>query len=85
MTSSWRSLTASINAFGQMYSLTPAELSLITLLVEGLSLQEISDERGVTVNTTRSQLGHLFRKTQTNRQSELVQLALTGIAGVSQD
>jgi DNA-binding CsgD family transcriptional regulator len=78
-------LTASIHAFEQMYNLTPAEARLISLLAEGRSLQEISDERGVTINTTRTQLGRLFRKTQTSRQSELVQLALTGIAGVSQD
>lgn len=77
--------TASINSFRQMYRLTPAQTELSSLLAEGRSLQEISNDRGVSINTTRSQLKQIFGKTGTRRQSELVQLALTGIAAVRKD
>lgn len=76
-------LTASIDTFRQMYGLTPAQTELIALLAEGRSLHEISRERGVTIHTTRSQLKQVFGKTGTRRQSELVRLVLTGIAGMS--
>jgi DNA-binding CsgD family transcriptional regulator len=52
--------------------LTHAEADLARLLAEGLSLEEISRERGVTMNTTRTHLKHVFAKTGTSRQSELV-------------
>jgi len=78
-------LASSIDAFRRMYALTPAQTELISLLVQGRSLQQISKERGVTIHTTRSQLKQIFGKTGTRRQSETVRLALTGIAGVSGD
>ncbi len=76
-------LSSSINAFSQMYKLTPAQTELISMLVDGRSLQQISNERGVTIHTTRSQLKQVFGKTGTRRQSETVRLALSGIAGVT--
>lgn len=63
-----------------LYSLTGAEAELVALLAEGRSLEEVAGERGVTMNTVRSQLKQVFSKTETNRQGELLQLVLTGVA-----
>jgi DNA-binding CsgD family transcriptional regulator len=60
----------------RLYSLTRAETELVDLLCEGSTLDEAAQRRGVTTNTARSQLKQIFVKTGTNRQAELVRLAL---------
>jgi DNA-binding CsgD family transcriptional regulator len=65
-----------------LYQLTHAEAELVRLIAEGYSLEEVADERGVTMNTVRSQLKQVFSKTETSRQGELVHLVLTGIASI---
>ncbi len=54
----------------QSYSLTPAEASRAASLVEGLSLAEHAQRRGITLPTARTQLAHIFRKTGCRQQSE---------------
>ncbi len=66
----------------QLYSLTHAEADLVRLLSEGRSLDEVATERGVTINTVRSQLKQAFSKTDTKRQGELVRLVLTGVTSL---
>ncbi len=65
-----------------LYQLTHAEAELVRLIAEGRSLEEVAGERGVTMNTVRSQLKQVFAKTDTSRQGELVHLVLTGIASL---
>jgi DNA-binding CsgD family transcriptional regulator len=65
-----------------LYALTPAEADLVRLLTEGHSLEESALARGVTINTARSHLKHIFAKTNTNRQGELVRLVLTGVGSI---
>jgi DNA-binding CsgD family transcriptional regulator len=65
-----------------LYQLTHAEAELVRLVAEGRSLEQVADERGVTMNTVRSQLKQVFSKTDTNRQGELVHLVLAGIASI---
>jgi DNA-binding CsgD family transcriptional regulator len=65
-----------------LYSLTHAEAELLQLLVRGRSLEEVAWERGVTMNTVRSQLKQVFSKTDTRRQGELVRLVLTGVSSL---
>jgi len=62
------------------YKLTPAESELVGMLAEGYSLTEAATNRGVSVNTARTQLKHVFAKTDTNRQGALIRLVLTGSA-----
>lgn len=69
-------------ALRQLYGLTEAESHLAELLCQGISLEEASRARGVTMNTARSQLKQVFAKTHTSRQSELVRLVLSGIASM---
>ena len=66
----------------KLYALTHAEVELVELLCDGWSLEEASAQRGVTMNTARSQLKQIFFKTGTSRQSELVRLVLAGIAPI---
>jgi DNA-binding CsgD family transcriptional regulator len=59
-----------------LHELTQAESELVEQLARGHSIEEASRARGVSINTTRSHLKSVFRKTATNRQADLVQLVL---------
>lgn len=61
-----------------IYSLTKAEAQLAKLLAEGLTLTQASEQLNITRNTSRTHLKRIFSKTETNRQSALVKLILTG-------
>ena len=65
---------AVLQLLGKMYYLSPAELRLTSALLQGKSLNEYAQETGVTLNTVRSHLKAVFKKTNTSRQSELVVL-----------
>jgi DNA-binding CsgD family transcriptional regulator len=60
----------------RLYELTPAEAELVLHLARGLSLEQTAEQRGVAVNTVRSQLKRVFAKTNTNRQADLIRLVL---------
>jgi len=68
-----------------LYDLTPAEAEILRLLAEGRSLEEVAQQRGITMNTVRSQLKQVFAKTDTRRQGELVRLVLTGVASLGDE
>lgn len=57
-----------------LFDLTPAEARLATALASGRSTQEAAMDVGVAVKSARSYLERIFRKTGTNRQSQLVAL-----------
>ncbi len=59
------------------FDLTPAEARLLVALANGSSLSEVSARHEVTVNTLKTQLNHIFRKTGTNRQSDLIKLVFS--------
>jgi len=61
-----------LQLLGKLYDLSPAELRVASALLAGKSPEKYAQEAGVTLNTVRSQLKNLFRKTGTCRQSELV-------------
>lgn len=58
----------------ELFQLSPAEQRLAQLLCQGLSPELCADQLKVSINTVRSQLRALFRKTDTERQAELVSL-----------
>lgn len=60
----------------RMYGLTPAESAVAARVVQGLGPEEIAAEHGVGITTVRTQLRAAFAKTNTTRQSELVQAIL---------
>ncbi|MGQ7817277.1 helix-turn-helix transcriptional regulator [Metapseudomonas furukawaii] len=54
-----------------IFHLSPAEQRLAELLAQQLSPERCATILGVSINTVRTQLRALFRKTGTNRQAEL--------------
>jgi DNA-binding CsgD family transcriptional regulator/PAS domain-containing protein len=64
----------------RFFGLTTAEARVLVDLVNGASLAEIADSRDLTRNTIKTQLNQIFRKTQTNRQADLVKVVLSSPA-----
>lgn len=62
------------DALKTLYGLTRKETSLVNGLLQGQSLEDYCDANFVTANTARTHLKSIYRKTDTNRQSELVRL-----------
>jgi len=59
------------------FGLTDAELSLVKLIVEGISVKEVAKMLSIKYETARWHLKSIFQKTEVHRQSELVSLLLT--------
>lgn len=75
-------LAIELAAFADIYQLTPKEKRITQHIVQGLSPQQIANKLHVSYNTVRSQLKSVFQKTSTNKQSELVNLVLSGPGGM---
>ena len=56
----------------QLYNLTNTEAEIAVRLTRGDDLKQISDELSVSPWTVRTHLKHLFVKTDTHRQAELI-------------
>jgi DNA-binding CsgD family transcriptional regulator len=61
----------------RLYGLTTTEADLAWRIARGADLKEICDELSVSITTVRKHLQHIFDKTDTHRQAELVRLLLT--------
>jgi DNA-binding CsgD family transcriptional regulator/PAS domain-containing protein len=61
----------------RLYGLTVGESEVAVRLTGGASLADIADELSVSYQTVRTHLQHVFDKTDTHRQAELVRLLLT--------
>ena len=61
----------------RLYGLTPAEAEVAIRVLRGDGLKPISDELAVSLATVKTHLHHVFDKTDTHRQAELVRLLLT--------
>ena len=57
-----------------LYRLTPAEAAVAMAIARGAGLQAVADELGISLTTARTHLQHVFEKTETRRQAELVRL-----------
>lgn len=66
-------------AIVQEFKLTPAELRVLFAIIEIGAVSEVADVLGISEATARTHLRHLFEKTGTSRQAELVKL----VAGYS--
>lgn len=58
----------------RLYHLTHAEADVALHIMRGADLKQISDILGISVTTVRTHLQHVFDKTDTHRQAELVHL-----------
>lgn len=79
----WRSSDAA-EAVAQLYGLSPAETRLALALVRGLRLDEIAEEFGLSRNTVTYTLKNLFRKTETDRQADLISLFIANPVNLSE-
>jgi DNA-binding CsgD family transcriptional regulator/PAS domain-containing protein len=57
-----------------LYRLTPAEADVAMAIACGEGLQAAADELKISLTTARTHLQHIFEKTETRRQAELVRL-----------
>lgn len=64
----------------ELFGFTPAESKLALRLVNGLTLDEASEELGISRNTAKSHLSSVFSKTGVARQTQLLQLILNSVA-----
>jgi DNA-binding CsgD family transcriptional regulator len=67
-----------------LYGLTPAEAGVATAVARGAGLQAAADELRISLATARTHLQHVFEKTETRRQAELVRLIAGGAVHVRQ-
>jgi DNA-binding CsgD family transcriptional regulator/PAS domain-containing protein len=66
--------------FVRRYGITPAECRVLALLTQGMALREAADALGVSETTAKTHLQHLFEKTGTRRQADLMRLATMAIS-----
>ncbi|MEV0298479.1 LuxR C-terminal-related transcriptional regulator [Nocardia sp. NPDC050710] len=71
-------------ALRQLYGLTGAEARVAAAALRGEGLRSIAEELAVAVNTARTHLQHVFDKTGTHRQAELVRVLTTVLCGTGQ-
>jgi len=70
-------LTLANAAFAKLYGLTDGELRLLNGLAPGLSLGEAARALGIGEATAKTHLQHIFAKTKTSKQAELLYLLMT--------
>jgi DNA-binding CsgD family transcriptional regulator/PAS domain-containing protein len=58
----------------RLYHLTQTEAEVALHVMRGVDLKQISERLGVSLTTVRTHLQHVFDKTDTHRQAELVRL-----------
>lgn len=66
-------------ALTRLYGLTRAETQLVATLLEGKTLVEAGELLQVSPNTVRTHLKHIFLKTETNRQTQLLALLVGSV------
>lgn len=66
-----------ILSFENPFQLSRAEYRVCVLLSKGLSNNSLCESLNISLSTLRTHLRHIFEKTQTARQAELVYLLLT--------
>jgi DNA-binding NarL/FixJ family response regulator len=60
------------------YDLTPHETRLLKLLIEGYNYTTAAEELGVSFNTIKFHMRHIYEKLQVHSKSEAVAKALQG-------
>ncbi|MBM3203086.1 helix-turn-helix transcriptional regulator, partial [Candidatus Woesearchaeota archaeon] len=69
----------------QLFGLTIAQARLAQALGLGFSVEEYAEKQQLSLNTVRTHLKHLFHKTGTHRQGDLVRVLVTSLAFIQQD
>jgi DNA-binding CsgD family transcriptional regulator len=69
-----RVLAERINAFADLFALTPGEARVVAQLISGEGLTKAASRLNIAPSTARSHLAHILEKTGTHRQAELVRV-----------
>jgi DNA-binding CsgD family transcriptional regulator len=64
-----------LEALAILFGLTAAEMRLLGSLLNGNSLADAAETLGIAITTARTHLAHIFDKTGTSRQADLIRLA----------
>jgi len=70
-------LTTPLASAASLYQLTTAEIQVLGQVLHGHALTEVADILGLARSTVKTHLDAIYRKTQTNRQAELVARVLS--------
>ena len=65
-----------LHGLAALHHLTRAETEVLQAIASGLTVDQIAQIRGVTLETIRGQIKALFAKTSAKRQAELIRLVL---------
>jgi len=57
------------------FRLTPTELRILFLIIDGGSVREVAEALGIAASTVKTHLSRVFEKTGTSRQADLVKVA----------
>ena len=64
-------------AFAKLYGLTGSELRVLLAMSPGLSVKEAAEMLGIGETTAKTHLQHIFAKTGTSKQTELMHLFMS--------
>lgn len=78
-----RTATPTVAGLIRDYGLTRTEAEVARRVLDGAGLRPIAEERCVSITTIRTHLKHIFEKTGTHRQGELIRLLLGARAASS--
>lgn len=62
----------------QVYDLTPAESRVVSKLLDNPDVETVAESLHISLSTVRTHLKHIYKKTDTNRQSALFHKIVTG-------
>ncbi len=62
----------------QVYNLTPAESRVVSKLLDNPEVKTAAEALHISISTVRTHLKHIYRKTDTNRQSSLFHKIVNG-------
>jgi DNA-binding CsgD family transcriptional regulator/PAS domain-containing protein len=64
-------------AFAKLYGLTGSELRVLLAMAPGLSVKEAAEVLGISETTAKTHLQHIYEKTHTSKQTELMHLFMS--------
>jgi len=75
-------LPSPLETVAKLYRLTPAELRVLYAVMEAGGVSAISSMLGISEATVKTHIQHLFEKTGTRRQTDLVKLVAGHVAPI---
>ena len=71
-------------AFAKLYGLTGGELRVLLAIAPGLGVKEAAEVLGISEATARTHVQHIYDKTGTSKQTELMHLFMSATPPVKQ-